>query len=324
MAGLLLFGHLGKSLPSFDKALFGVFGYILTGVSSIASAIMYESYYSSLGLDDNEYRTAIMLENGNLLATTAAALLVAGILTSTGVGAPIGVVIVAVVGASIVVDYFYDKIVLFKTNLDIKRFRTFLLMGNFLFDIGDLLTNIYKVKTIFIKDQKVFIEDIIKTFNCKYTQIQVDQDLLDSVFSDKHKVLKRYNLNVLQLSIFSLLSLIYSIAFILVLVYFESIYSDFLFFFASFLLKGITTGGINMHLRLRHLKTILEDNDILGYLIYQQYMLNGLYYNTFIILPKLDQFILKNMKIIDNIISISEGSILFLKLSTEGDIELVQ
>ncbi|MDO9629901.1 MAG: hypothetical protein Q7I99_08350 [Acholeplasmataceae bacterium] len=105
------FGHLGKSLPSFDKALFGVFGYILTGVSSIASAIMYESYYSSLGLDDNEYRTAIMLENGNLLATTAAALLVAGILTSTGVGAPIGVVIVAVVGASIVVDYFYDKIV---------------------------------------------------------------------------------------------------------------------------------------------------------------------------------------------------------------------
>ncbi len=107
----IAFGHLGKSLSSFDKALFGVFGSILTGVSSIASAIMYESYYSSLGLDDNEYRTAIMLENGNLLATTAAALLVAGILTSTGVGAPIGVVIVAVVGASIVADYFYDKII---------------------------------------------------------------------------------------------------------------------------------------------------------------------------------------------------------------------
>ncbi len=225
---------------------------------------------------------------------------------------------------SLAVLFIIVKIVLFKNNVNIKRFRKFLLMGNVLFDIGDLLTNIYKVKTIFIKDQKVYIEDIIITFNCEYTQIQVDQTLLDSVFSDKHKVLKRYDLNIMQLSTFSLLSLIYSIVFILVLVYFESIYSDFLFFFAGFLLKGITTGGINMHLRFRHLKTILEDNDILGYLIYHQYMLNGLYYNTFIILPKLGHFILKNMKIIDNIKSISEGNILFLELSTEDEFELVQ
>jgi hypothetical protein len=188
-------------------------------------------------------------------------------------------------------------------------------IGNLLFDTGYLLTNIYKAKTIFLENNKISINYLCHMLLHDYDEILVDEGLIDMIFSDKLKVLNKFHLKTLQISIFSILSFIFPAIFLLSLLCLQSIYIDFVFFLAFFAIKGMSVGGMNLHYRLLHLKSIVQNNDFTGYLIYNYFVLNGLYNNAFIVIPQIDKFIYKNMKIIDNLIVRREKKVLSFSLS---------